>query len=1412
MSDARKVRNWLAEGARALEAGDVDAALTQFEAALTADPANVDAALRIQEIWNTRGLPTRGIDVLRGVARVSKDPVIHVRLGQALLAARCAAEAAPSFQVAHDDPEQRVSAYLGEGQALLILGSASAAMAAFDIVLEDESDHLQGLIGRATALDLLGRPAEAEEAWRLVLSASPKNAEARRRVEIRGAPPSTFDDHPADTPECRLAEWGNALFLDGRHEEAIAALAPLSERKDVSSTVMITLAKVRSALGDDVGAREAIGHALGLGMSPRQLVQLAEAMALVGMTEARATFDSARRAAPEDATVLATVGHGLLKLGDAAAALPVLEASLALDPWRTDALVSRAHAFGMLGREVEARAAWRRLAEVAPDHAEVVKRAPAEAAAPASSTEKGVARIHHDLGRSMLQRGRLREAAAAFRNATEIRPDWAEPWRQLGLTQARMDEPTAALEAFTKALELDATDLESATRVADLLRAQGSLASSIAAYDRALKLDAAHLPARIGRGEVLRMLGQFAEATKEFEAALTSAPEDVVALCGLAAALNGQKRFTEARQVWARARERDSTSQFVVKGIAQCHSGLRGISALPYEDISREPQPPRAGTWGEPDPGLARYEAMDLVDRGRSYHKELNFRSAVDAFRRALELDPTCDEAALRLGMAYEDDRQYRRAIAAYRTCLEIEPRHYQAATNIGEAYRKNEQYREAMAAYDQALGMKPDYLYALAGRAECMRMLGKYDECLPWFDKALAAGGGHAFAIQGKAAALNALQRFEEALDLWNRTLEVEPTSKFALEGKAYCEAKLKSSDGAAPSSSAEDSTVSPKVAGESATPTLDEQGRDLTAAAREGRLPKVVGRDDEIRQVMKTLVRRLKANPLLLGEPGVGKTAVVEGLAQRLVSGEAPERLKGIRIVELSMGSLIAGTKYRGTFEERLREIIKEAASQPGLVLFIDEIHTLVGAGRTEGGSLDAANILKPALARGEITVIGATTHAEYRQHFESDSALERRFQPIVIEEPSESASIALLGAMAGVYETHHKVKVKEDALAACVQMAVRFFPDRRLPDKALDMLDEACAEASLSNEAFVDADVVARVISERTGVPVQRLTDSDRARMATMEAFLEDRIVGQHESVVRLSEAVRLARSGLRAPERPRGVFLFRGASGVGKTELAKAMADFLFPEGDALIRLDMSEYADRFTASRLLGAPPGYSGHGEEGQLTGPLRKKPYSVVLLDEFEKAHPDVQAVFMQLLDEGTITDADGRQVNAREAYFILTTNAGTDAKAASRMGFERGGLDARAAALEAVKPFFRPELLDRIDEVIAFHDLDQPTLESIATLHLGHLRARAADHNLALRWNDDLLQHLVNKRRSGERGARQVIRAVDTEVGEPLGRLLITRTSDRLRNVVVKIVDGSVEVDVDTPSNRAKPEAEPV
>lgn len=512
-------------------------------------------------------------------------------------------------------------------------------------------------------------------------------------------------------------------------------------------------------------------------------------------------------------------------------------------------------------------------------------------------------------------------------------------------------------------------------------------------------------------------------------------------------------------------------------------------------------------------------------------------------------------------------------------------------------------------------------------------------------------------------------------------------------------------------------------------------------------------------------------------------------------LASTEAPPRLSDVRIIELSMGSLVAGTKYRGTFEDRLKAIIKEASENPGIVLFIDEIHTLVGAGRTEGGSLDAANILKPALARGEINVIGATTLSEYRKHFESDSALERRFQPITIEEPSTEATVELLHKVAPKYAEHHGVEIDSDALAACVHQAIRFIPDRRLPDKALDLLDEACAEASLSDRPVVTAEIVAEALSERTGIPVGKLTEAERARMINIEAELGKQVIGQATAIRHVCNTVKLSRAGLRDPGRPRGVFLFVGPSGVGKTALARTLSNFLFPEGSAFIKLDMSEYSDKFTASRLVGAPPGYSGHGEEGQLTGPLRRRPYSVVLLDEFEKAHQDVQTMFLSLFEEGTITDSEGRRVEAQEAFFIMTSNVGSETALKGRVGFGGGTEEmSREILLEKIREYFRPELINRVDEVVPFMLLNDDALQKIVAIQLKDLQKRALAEGVDLTWTEDVIGLCVKARKDPAYGARPVLRAIDDLVAEPLGHTLLEIGANSPRSYRAEVVDGSV------------------
>jgi ATP-dependent Clp protease ATP-binding subunit ClpC len=1396
------------EATRLLQLGDTENAVAALRKALELDERYVDAARLLGHALAETRTWTRAVDAFRlAIALDRAHAPTYTGLGDALLHCGCAHAATEAFDLAIQLDARSSDAWLGKGRALRSLDDSERAVACYQQALSLRSDDFRAARGLAACLESLGRHHEVLALWEAVLERHPDASVAQRGREaalraLRAGPAPEYTPPVPVTrsPAQQQHAWALALATDGRVADALDAMREALQLKDDLPHAYRDLGRLLADLEQWEGAIEAFRIAVQrTPLDASAAVGLARSLFALGRTdEALTVFEEAAQRAPREVELFTAYGDHLRRLKRYEVALEQYQRALTIDPHDLEALVGRATTLVTQGRHADAHPVWRRVLRIAPDHPIALrglKRSEREQEESdtnqSARRSREVARIHFDIGNSALQDGRNLEAVHAFRRAAAARKDWAEPWFYAGIASSRVGNMDEAAEAFRATLEREPAHLEAACHLGDLLRSQSEFAAARAAYEAAL----AHSPSLVhaigGRAETLRMLGLRREAVDGFELALRHDPRDFVSLCGLAALLNGERRFDEARVLWERARTVQPRSPFVARGLAECE-----VPEAPTAMIKRpakpavESVPPPPTITRDDRQAAARQAACDELDRGRSFHKERNYAAAIGAFQRAIELDATLAEASLRLGMAYEDDRQFRRAIQAYERCLELDPKHVQAATNIGEAHRKNEQYVEAIQAYDRAMEVRSDYLYALAGRAECMRMLGQYEDSIVWFDRALAVNAKHAFAVQGKAATLNALQRFTEARELWLRALEIEPTSQFARDGLKYCEAQIKQHD---PDDPEERSST------ESPTPTLDEQGRDLTALAHAGALPQVIGRVNEIRAVMKTLVRRLKANPLLLGDPGVGKTAVVEGVAQRLILSEAPARLRGLRIIELSMGSLVAGTKYRGTFEERLREIVKEARSNPGIVLFIDEIHTLVGAGRTEGGSLDAANILKPALARGDITVIGATTHAEYRKHFETDSALERRFQPISIDEPSEAECAQLLTRVSGSYEEHHGVEVLPSAIEACVKLAVRYVPERRLPDKALDLLDEACAEASLSGTDQVDDQVVARVVSERTGVPAHRLTEEERTRMSHMERTLSERVVGQRPAIDGLAGAVRLAKAGLRADKRPRGVFLFRGPSGVGKTELAKALADFLFPEGDALIRLDMSEYADRFTASRLLGAPPGYSGHGEEGQLSGPLRRKPYSVVLLDEFEKAHPDVQAVFLSLLDEGSVTDSEGRRINAREAFFVLTTNAGTERRGGGKVGFGSDRAADREALLEQLKGYLRPELLNRIDEVVTFERLDDASFKLIAQLHLERLGDRAKAAGVALAWTDEVCQVVARRGIASQEGARPVLRAIDTLVGEPLSRLLLAadRGGDRRFRAVVRRGDVVLEPD---------------
>ncbi|MBV8149695.1 MAG: ATP-dependent Clp protease ATP-binding subunit, partial [Candidatus Eremiobacteraeota bacterium] len=492
-------------------------------------------------------------------------------------------------------------------------------------------------------------------------------------------------------------------------------------------------------------------------------------------------------------------------------------------------------------------------------------------------------------------------------------------------------------------------------------------------------------------------------------------------------------------------------------------------------------------------------------------------------------------------------------------------------------------------------------------------------------------------------------------------------------------------------------------------ATPTLTSFSRDLTELARAGKLDAVIGRDEEIDRVISILARRSKNNPVLVGEPGVGKTAIVEGLAERIVAGNVPKTLFHKRVLALSLGPLVAGTKYRGEFEGRVKRIIDEIKRSAGdVILFIDELHTLVGAGAAEG-ALDLSSMIKPELARGELQCVGATTFDEYRKYIESDAALERRFQPVMVDEPSIEQTVAILRGLRAGYSHHHRVTITDDALEASAALSARYIADRFLPDKAIDLMDEAAASVALQNKGTLDyppvtREHVAAVVTRWTGIPQTSLTESQANRLLDLEKVLSKRVVGQQAAIATVADAIRRARAGLHDPRKPLGSFLFKGPSGVGKTELAKALAEALFGSESALVRIDLSEFTEAHTVSRLLGAPPGYAGHDEPGQLTEPVRRRPYCVVLFDELEKAHPDVAAILLQILDDGRVTDAKGRTIDFRHCLIVLTTNLQDDEV-----------------------PFaLRPELLNRIDEVVAFAALGLPQIEAIVEIHVDSLAQR--------------------------------------------------------------------------------------
>ncbi len=582
--------------------------------------------------------------------------------------------------------------------------------------------------------------------------------------------------------------------------------------------------------------------------------------------------------------------------------------------------------------------------------------------------------------------------------------------------------------------------------------------------------------------------------------------------------------------------------------------------------------------------------------------------------------------------------------------------------------------------------------------------------------------------------------------------------------------------------------------------TPLLDKYGRDLTDLARKGKLSAAIGREREIRAVARTLTRSKKNNPLLLGDAGVGKTAVVEGLACEIAAGSAPPTLLGKRIVQIEVSTLVAGTSLRGQFEERLMGIVDEARNAPNVILFIDEIHTIVGAGDTIDSNLDAANILKPALSRGDISCIGATTHEEYRKAIAQDAALDRRFRTIDIDEPSTADTLTILTNVQSHYADHHAVQILPEALEAAVTLSDRYMPDRRQPDKSLDLLDEACARLVIQGHPandlprVVTAQTVAEVLSEWTGIPVSELSADERIKYAHMEDSLHDHVIGQDEAVRVVAEAIKMNRAGLSDPDKPVGVFLFLGPSGVGKTELAKALAHFLFGTEDALVRLDMSEFHDQYTVARLIGAPPGYKDSQRGGQLTESLRRRPYSVVLLDEIEKAAPEVFDLFLQVFDEGRLTDSRGGTTDARQAVWIMTSNVGT-AEGGKALGFSVGKAGYRPPAYEQhLKRFFRPEFLNRLDEIVIFDPLSGVALNAILDLQLGELRTRLATQDLTLQLEADARALILDEGTDPANGARPLRRAIERLLTRPLSQRILEDEFSPGSTLVITTCDGAL------------------
>ena len=649
------------------------------------------------------------------------------------------------------------------------------------------------------------------------------------------------------------------------------------------------------------------------------------------------------------------------------------------------------------------------------------------------------------------------------------------------------------------------------------------------------------------------------------------------------------------------------------------------------------------------------------------------------------------------------------------------------------------------------------------------------------------------------------------------------------------------------------------------SKTPLVDQLATDLTALAEDSKLDPVIGREMEIERVIQILARRTKNNPALIGEPGVGKTAIVEGLAQRIIAGDTPEPLLGKRVLQLDVGSLVAGTMYRGQFEERLKRVIEEL-KQAEAILFIDEVHMLVGAGAA-GSSVDAANILKPALARGELQVIGATTLDEYRQHIESDAALERRFQPVHVDEPSIDETIQILRGVRSAYEEHHKLTITDDALNAAANLSARYVPDRFLPDKAIDLIDESSSRVRMykspearnfkkaltelkqlradhqlaideereedaqelinrqaeveaqieqmragwdrSSSPSVTADDIAEVVSMWTGVPVTQITEAETKRLLKMESVLHERIIGQHEAIEAISKAVRRARAGLKDPKRPIGTFMFLGPTGVGKTELTKVLAEFMFGSEEALVQLDMSEFMERHNVSRLVGSPPGYVGYEDAGQLTEAIRRRPYSIVVFDEVEKAHPEAHNMLLQIMEEGHLSDAKGKKVNFQNAIIIMTSNIGADLiKRQTSLGFnirrdenvteQIAYEEMRKKLSEALKRAFRPEFINRLDATIIFRALTKDEIKQIVALEVGKVQARVKEHNLTLELTPAASDKLAELGYDPDMGARPLRRVIQNKIEDALSDSLLAGTFQNGDTVKVTVRDEDIALEL--------------